>query len=73
MVTRAYSCDHDRLRLLLEDGLDETNRAAVEEHLDECDSCCAALESFAGDDAWWMDASSLLAPIDGAETEDIEG
>lgn len=67
MVTRAWSCDHDRLRLLLDDGLDEAGRVAVEKHLDECDSCCAALESFAGDDSWWMDASSLLAPIDGAE------
>jgi serine/threonine-protein kinase len=66
MVTRAYSCDHDRLRLLLEDGLGESDRVAVEKHLDECNSCCETLESFAGDDSWWKDASSLLTPIDGA-------
>ena len=67
MVTRAYSCDHDQLRRLLDDGLDEAERVVIEKHLDECDSCCAALESFAGDDSWWMDASSLLAPLDGAD------
>lgn len=68
MVTRAFSCDHGRLRQLLAGELDEADRNAVEQHLDECDSCCVALESFAGDDSWWKDASRLLTPIDGEET-----
>lgn len=67
MVTRAFSCDHDRLRRLLDDGLHDVDRIAVEKHLNECDSCCAALESFVGDDSWWKNASSLLCPIDGAD------
>lgn len=71
MVTRSFSCDHDRLRLLLKDELGDADRAVVEKHLDECDLCCEALESFAGDDSWWKDASSLLSPIDGSDSDEV--
>ncbi len=67
MVSRAHSCDRERLELLLDDQLDEQERSAVEQHLDECPTCCHALETLAAGPDWWEQASSFLTAGDGRE------
>jgi serine/threonine-protein kinase len=54
------ACDTERLRLLLADQLPDSLRAEMAEHVAVCENCRRALESFAGDAAWWAEVESCL-------------
>ena len=62
MPTQVSSCDHSKLQQLLAGQLSADEQSIVEMHLDECRSCCEALERLAADASWWQDASDLLQP-----------
>jgi serine/threonine-protein kinase len=53
-------CDTQRLQLLLADQLSESLQREAAEHVAVCESCRRALESFAGDAAWWAEVQSCL-------------
>ncbi len=53
-------CDTQRLRLLLADQLPEPLQREIADHLAVCESCRRALESFAGDAAWWAEVQTCL-------------
>src|SRR4051812_34319260 len=59
MVARAKHCDPRRLRLLLEDRLEEEEQAAMTSHLEECAPCRRELEQLAAESCWWGDARLL--------------
>jgi len=62
MAVRINPCDPRRLRLLAEDRLPADEVPGLEEHLQHCDSCRAALDDIA-DSGPWMDAvRQYLAP-----------
>jgi serine/threonine-protein kinase len=50
---RTYRCDPARLRLLLDESLEEKQQAEVVSHLDDCVDCQHALERIAADQRWW--------------------
>ncbi len=62
MPTQVSSCDHSKLQQLLAGQLSADEQSLVEMHLDDCHSCCEALEGLAANASWWQDASDLLQP-----------
>ena len=62
MPTQVSFCDHSKLQQLLAGQLSADEQSVVESHLDDCRSCCDALESLAAGESWWQDASDLLQP-----------
>ena len=63
MHRQPQRCDPNRLRLLLEEELQEKQQAELESHLSDCRVCQQALERLAADKRWWDD----LRQIDSAE------
>jgi|GEM_PF-454848 len=61
MVARPLSCDPSRLRLLLEDRLEEDELAAISVHLESCRACREGLERMAAESRWWGDARLLAS------------
>ena len=59
MLRRGPSCDPNRLRLLLQDGLPHEQQAEVVGHLDGCAPCQEALEGLAADKCWWQHLRQL--------------
>ena len=75
MVARPFSCDRSRLRLLLEDRLDESDQAELSRHLESCASCREGLEDLAAESRWWGDARLLadeVAPTGSPDTCQVE-
>ena len=62
MPTQVSFCDHSKLQQLLAGQLSADEQSLVEMHLDDCHSCCEALEGLAANASWWQDASDLLQP-----------
>lgn len=61
MPTRpAVACDFERLRLLLADQLSDRMQSETTEHVADCPQCRQALETIAGDAAWWTEVQCLL-------------
>jgi serine/threonine protein kinase len=54
------TCDIERLRLLLSDQLPEETQSQLADHVARCAACRQALESFAGDAAWWSDVTTCF-------------
>ena len=52
-MRRTYRCDPGRLRLLLDESLEEKQQAEVVSHLDDCVNCQHTLERIAADPHWW--------------------
>jgi tRNA A-37 threonylcarbamoyl transferase component Bud32 len=59
MTSRPYECDHDRLRLSLEDRLSEAQQTELAGHLECCQDCRQALEAMAAASRYWGDAVLL--------------
>ena len=62
MVSRFFSCDPNRLRLLLDDELPEDSQADLTRHVETCRRCRRRLEALAAEACWWPDAAELLRP-----------
>jgi eukaryotic-like serine/threonine-protein kinase len=62
MVSRFFSCDPNRLRLLLDDKLPENSQADLARHVQTCRRCRRRLETLAAEACWWRDAAELLRP-----------
>ncbi|MEZ6031920.1 MAG: protein kinase [Planctomycetaceae bacterium] len=62
MKTR--SCNHDLITDFLADRLSDNQQKLFEQHLDECDSCCATLEQRTADKVLWDDAKTFLSSSD---------
>jgi eukaryotic-like serine/threonine-protein kinase len=52
-VRPSYRCDPARLRLLLDENLEEKQQVEVVSHLDDCVDCQHTLERIAADQRWW--------------------
>ena len=65
----ASTCNPDVIGDFLSDRLDERQQADFEQHLDECDLCCAALQEQAVDVSFWDDTRNYLSSVDGFDTE----
>jgi serine/threonine protein kinase/WD40 repeat protein len=59
MAARPNSCDKNRLRLSLEDGLSEAQQTELEQHLESCPGCRHELEQMAAASRLWCDAQLL--------------
>ncbi len=55
-------CDADRLRLLAEDRLPPSAMTALEQHLEECESCRNQLDQLVGKDDWLSSVRQYLGP-----------
>ena len=58
------SCNHDLIIDFLADRLSDNEQMLFEQHLDECDSCCAALQQQTADNILWDDAKTFLSSSD---------
>jgi serine/threonine protein kinase len=58
------SCNHDLITDFLADRLSDNEQMLFEQHLDECDSCCAALQQRTADNILWDDAKTFLSSPD---------
>ncbi len=54
-------CSIELLRNAVSRSLSADEEAALHEHLDHCESCCAQMEQLAGGEAWQREAVSLLS------------
>ncbi len=74
MAALAYPCDRNRLRLSLDDRLDDLQQAELEIHLESCAGCRDELEKLAAASVLWRDARALGgeigAPGEGFPTSD---
>ncbi len=61
MRPRPADCNPDRLRRLLDDRLDDSEQAAMAEHLASCDGCRHTLDRMAAGTRWWREARAFLA------------
>lgn len=68
MVAGTHQCDPERLKRLLSNELSVAEQSAATGHLEECATCCQALETLAADDDWWADASSFLGGMEDSDT-----
>ena len=59
MPADPMNCDPSRLRLLLDDRLDEMEQESLARHLEKCDACRGALEDLAAARRWWGDVRLL--------------
>ncbi len=76
MPVDTIRCDESRLRLLLDDRLDEHEHEAMAQHLEGCDGCRVELERLAAESRWWGDVKLLAhqsVTNGGAETTDTLG
>src|SRR5262249_45314123 len=62
MAVRINPCAPRRLRLLAEDRLPADEVAGLEEHLQHCDSCRAALDDLADSEPWMDAVRQYLGP-----------
>ncbi|HEY3965677.1 MAG TPA: serine/threonine-protein kinase [Planctomycetaceae bacterium] len=60
MSLNSDACDHDLLRLSLDDRLSEQQEDALARHLTECTNCQCELARLAGSDADWSKVSLAL-------------
>lgn len=61
MFARTTTCDHGRLRSLLDGNLPERAEADVALHVESCESCRHELESLAAEEPWWQETRELLS------------
>jgi hypothetical protein len=61
------TCNPDLIEDFLADRLSDAQQADFEQHLNDCDSCCAALHQRTADPVLWNDARSYLSSTDNAE------
>lgn len=54
------TCNHDRLRSLLDGDLPEQAEADVTSHVELCETCRRQLETLAADEPWWHETRELL-------------
>ena len=54
-------CDRDRLRQLLDGGLEPSIETDVTQHVGKCEVCRRQLESFAADESWWQGTRDALS------------
>ncbi|EMI54058.1 protein kinase domain-containing protein [Rhodopirellula sallentina] len=52
--------DQQTIAALLDGSLSAQETAEIESHLNECQSCCRAVESAFGSDRWWRNAGRYL-------------
>ncbi|MFO0905040.1 MAG: serine/threonine-protein kinase [Pirellulales bacterium] len=64
MKASRTACNHDQLRLLLDDQLAPAQAEAVTLHLVDCQRCQTTLDQLAADPTWWNDAREGLAKSD---------
>ncbi|MEZ6128428.1 MAG: protein kinase [Planctomycetaceae bacterium] len=62
----ASTCNPDLIDDFLADRLSEVQQAAFEQHLNDCDACCAELQQRTADVTLWNDARSYLSSSDNA-------
>jgi serine/threonine-protein kinase len=62
MAVRLNPCDHRRLRLLAEDRLPPGEVSGLEEHLQHCADCRAALDDMADSEPWIGAVRQYLGP-----------
>lgn len=60
MTESRSSCDPQRLRLLLADGIPSEFEAEVADHIADCPKCQKMLDSLAGDDDWWTEVKTCF-------------
>ncbi len=56
-----FKCDQGRLKEAIANTLGDAEEVQLAQHLCECQSCRERLSEFAGDDSFWMKATSNLA------------
>ena len=54
-------CDREQLHQLYNETLAEVVANDLTDHLAECPTCQAELESFAAEQSWWQEASQRLS------------
>jgi len=60
------TCNPDLIDDFLADRLNADEQCAFEQHLDECDHCCAALQQRTASEDLWADTRSFLSSSDNA-------
>ena len=58
------TCNHEVIDDFLADRLTETEQAAFEQHLNDCDECCTLLSERTADVTLWNDARAFLSSTD---------
>ncbi len=58
------SCSSELIDDFLADQFSETQQIEFEQHLDECDICCATLQQRTADPVLWNDAKTFLSSTD---------
>ena len=71
MKSNNTTCDPDSLELFLGDRLADSERLALEEHLESCNACRDRLESLAAEPGLWSDARDFLSSAD--DILDLDG
>jgi len=61
---KTQSCNPELITDFLADRLSEDQQTSFEQHLDECDTCCAALQQRTADQDLWHDAKTFLSSTD---------
>jgi serine/threonine protein kinase/WD40 repeat protein len=61
MTARPLTCDPDRLRLLLDDRLDEPEQERLAAHLESCPGCRRTLDAMAAGTHYWSMARAYLS------------
>ena len=61
---KTQSCNPELISDFLADRLPEDQQTSFEQHLDECETCCAALQSQTADQNLWTDAKTFLSSTD---------
>ena len=61
MTPNQIQCDPSLMRRYLDRQLADVEEAALEAHLDRCETCRRALDEKAAEGSWWSDASKFLA------------
>jgi serine/threonine protein kinase len=61
---KTQSCNPELISDFLADRLSEDQQTWFEQHLDECDTCCAALQRQTANQNLWTDAKTFLSSAD---------
>lgn len=65
----ASTCNSNTIKDFLADRLTADKQANFEQHLNECDDCCAALQNQTADVRLWDDARNYLSSVDNLQEQ----
>lgn len=68
----AATCNPDSIGRFLADQLDAEEQRAFEQHLDECDTCCAELQQRTASVELWTDTRSFLSSSDDVLQDSVD-